>query len=398
MASIRKMNSLKRFFSHQGKHIIISLIVITSCLLVYGVFRPIAFSVNQQPMNLKSKDQYKVFITYFFHNPHHIITQEAAVNGIPIKKLLPVFPTKNLPNRTLSPQNTSLPYDVRKLHDDVTIVTAYFNLGRFQKGDTQPANFTPFLYHQWIHVFARIQNPVIAYFELDEDIELFRRIRQHLPGNRTIINRIARSELWSFGLLDTIREIYNKPGYPKYHPGTVIPEYSATMHAKYELVHQAIRENPFKSKYFSWLDIGLFRSIWEGSKQPEFELYVPPDFIETKIAYGEVFNRSKNVDAKKIFILNQEWVCGCMFIGRVDRLVKWAVRYMNATEDYLARGFMNTDQQVVYAMVNEGAGQDVQVYSKPAKYEAWFHLGYSCMEEGKKRKNRRVTKEISLLL
>jgi hypothetical protein len=271
------------------------------------------------------------------------------------------------------------------LHDEMTIVTAYFNLGRFQKGDTQPANFTPRLYHDWVHVFERIENPVIAFFELDEDIELFRRLRQHLPANKTIINKIQRSELWSFDLLPKIRKIYQSEGYPKYHPGTVVPEYSSTMHAKYELMHNSVVENPFRSRFFAWLDIGLFRSIWEGSKQPHFVLYTPPGFNESLVAYGEVFNRSVKIDAKRIFILNKEWVCGCMFVGRADVMLRWTVRYMNSTEDFIRRGFMNTDQQVVYAMANEGQRSSLQVYEKPAQYEAWFHLGYSCMEEGRKK-------------
>ena len=51
-----------------------------------------------------------------------------------------------------------------------------------------------------------------------------------------------------------------------------------------------------------------------------------------------------------------------MFIGRVDTLLKWTVKYMDATEDFINRGLMNTDQQVIYAMANEGALPWLQVY------------------------------------
>lgn len=316
--------------------------------------------------------------------------KEAAVNGIPFKKLLPVVQTPP-PDPVRPPipvsQNAPQPQDLDKLQDDITIVTAYFNLGPFQKGDTQPANFTPFLYHSWIHVFARIENPVVAYFERDEDVQLFQRIRaRRFPENQTRVYKASRSDLWSFGLLPLIQKIYKKDGYPKYHPGTVVPEYSATMHAKYELVHRTALENPFKTKYFSWLDVGLFRSVWEGSKEPNFWLYLPPNFDPTKVAYAEVFNRSTGIDPKRIFILNKEWVCGCIFIGRIDTMIKWTEQYMNATEKYLQKGYMNTDQQVLYSMANEGYPIEMQVYQKPAEYEAWFHLGYTCMEEGAKRR------------
>ena len=313
------------------------------------------------------------------------------MNGVPFNQLHPK-PSTPPPGPPLPPNPAAngttikLSYDLDTLHKDMTVVTAYFNLGNFQKGDTQPANFTPYLYHSWIHVFARVENPVIAYFEEDEDIQQFRRIRGKYPESHTKIYKVSRDQLWAFGLLSKIRNIYSKEGYPHYHPGTVVPEYSAAMHAKYELVHRSVVENPYRTRYFASVDVGLFRSIWEGSNEPAFWLYTPPDFDEAKVAYGEVFNRSLTIQPRQIFILNKEWVCGCMFVGRVDTLAQWTLQYMNATERYIQQEVMNTDQQVVYAMANEAIQHKVQmqVYPKPAHHEAWFHLGYTCMEQGNK--------------
>jgi hypothetical protein len=46
--------------------------------------------------------------------------------------------------------------------------------------------------------------------------------------------------LWAFQLIDKIKAVFSQPGYPKHIPNTIMPAYSATQHAKYALVSNAI--------------------------------------------------------------------------------------------------------------------------------------------------------------
>ena len=64
---------------------------------------------------------------------------------------------------------------------------------------------------------------------------LFCSARASYGPNKTLIVKVARNRLWSFGLIPNISTIYSKPGYPRHMPDTVKPEYSAVMHAKYEV-------------------------------------------------------------------------------------------------------------------------------------------------------------------
>ena len=61
---------------------------------------------------------------------------------------------------------------------------------------------------------------------------------------------------------------------------------------------------------------------------------------------------------------------------------RWTAEYMRATERFLGRNIMNTDQQVLYAMYNSRNASDiVQTYKGTGKYDVWFHLGYLCSEK-----------------
>jgi hypothetical protein len=78
--------------------------------------------------------------------------------------------------------------------DELTVVTAYFNIGSFGKG--LPDNkFTPDLYAQWLRVFARIESPVIGYFDTDEYANRFVQLRRRLPSNMTVVHRINRTRV-----------------------------------------------------------------------------------------------------------------------------------------------------------------------------------------------------------
>ncbi|KAK2154844.1 hypothetical protein LSH36_256g06054, partial [Paralvinella palmiformis] len=158
--------------------------------------------------------------------------------------------TTSLRSRNLShskvqsccPRIQSIANNTNGLANTVTIVTMYINIGTFQKGETN-SYFTPELYQRWMKVFAFLQNPVVAFFDNEEDMKYFENLRHRLGANHTKVILVKRSQLWSFSLRHGIRNIFNQPGYPKHHPNTVIPEYSCVMHAKYEFMRIATELN-----------------------------------------------------------------------------------------------------------------------------------------------------------
>jgi hypothetical protein len=95
----------------------------------------------------------------------------------------------------------------QRLIDEVTIVTAYFNIGDFGKG-AQNNIRTSKTYRDWMNAFSRLESRVIAYFDTDEMVELFTRIRSNLPTNLTIVRKINRTMvgLQMFVILNIIHQ------------------------------------------------------------------------------------------------------------------------------------------------------------------------------------------------
>ncbi|PVD22553.1 hypothetical protein C0Q70_18369 [Pomacea canaliculata] len=119
-------------------------------------------------------------------------------------------------------------------HDakDVTIVTAYFNLG---KAPTAGKTFSLYKYLTWASVFRHLQNPLVVYTDSEQMRNMLVETRRHLSNN-TLVIFITRSQLKAFRRVEEIRSIFRSPDYPKYPPNTVVAEYPCSQHAKHELV------------------------------------------------------------------------------------------------------------------------------------------------------------------
>lgn len=145
--------------------------------------------------------------------------------------------------------------------------------------------------------------------------------------------------------------------------------------------------NPFKTRYFSWVDVGCFRHLTLTNdtkvKVKPFNLYLPPNFNTDSVAYSEVA-RSHNLSALTIFMKNLVWLSGSFFVGSVDVLNVWVREYRLYAEHFISQGLSNTDQQVIYAMFN-GYKPVTRIQQYRGAVRPWFYLSYLCKAEGEKR-------------
>lgn len=282
---------------------------------------------------------------------------------------------------------------------ELTVVTGYFDVGLFQKGAGGPT-ISPQIYRKWMTVFAQIRNPVVAYFDSYSHATLMRVIRKQHPKTRIII--VDRNTLWSFRENEPrIAKIFSRHRYPWNPPNTVLSNYSAAMHAKYELMRRTIRDNPFQSAYICWLDLGLFRDLASGTiaaaltNDKSFRLALPPRLNTSAVAYTLVYPASVYgpVSAEQIVKQNTVWVCGCFFIGRVDVVWNWTTEYLMAVEQMVLERWMSTDQQVIYWLFHgEGKAKvqpntTIQLYQLPVGDDgnSWFYLAYLAKKAGEER-------------
>ena len=134
--------------------------------------------------------------------------------------------------------------------------------------------------------------------------------------------------MWAFRLEPYIAKIFSRLFYPHFTLNTVVPSYSAAMNAKYEVMHMAMRSNPFRTQYFCWLDIGYFRDLANSSANgSHFSLSIPPQLDIDAVAYTVVRPRIPDLSAKDIIKRNLVWVCGGFFVGRKDALKLWTEEY-----------------------------------------------------------------------
>ncbi|XP_055871297.1 uncharacterized protein LOC106073776 [Biomphalaria glabrata] len=284
---------------------------------------------------------------------------------------------------------------------EVTIITLYVPLGKFQKGGG--GNFyTNDKYRGWMQTFGWLSNKLVAFLTDDDTYNYFKQIRSHLPPERTVLIRVNRSELSSFKDYDRVNQIYSKPDYPKHHPNTVNANYSLTMNAKYEVLQMAMDLGHVNTTYIAWLDIGCLRNMLEEKIRPKnniFTLEVPLDFEDGKVAFTEVGGRDglRNLSPWEYIQQNQVWVAGSYFIAKKTVMLKFIRSYQKAVQVLLKDNMASTDQQVIGSMYSPQMIKDQEVeiktyrcsngqyglYSSDIQY---FCLAYVCKEAAELRR------------
>jgi hypothetical protein len=290
---------------------------------------------------------------------------------------LPGIPTNLTQNNEVS-HNESKEYTA-----NLTIVTAYWNLGTFQKGGGN-LHFSTNTYFTWAKTFKYLINPLVVYTDSKEFKNLMQALRAE-QRNTTVIYLKNRTELWPFQLSDQIQTLYDSPGYPKYHPNTVSAAYTAAQHTKYAVTADTVRRKVFHTPYYAWLDIGYFRDI--VNKNISFELNIPTDFDPNRLAVNRISSLSMNIDPFSIFRHNIVWVGGGMFIGSGKVIMEFEQLYHRAVMHFLHSKLSNSDQQVLYSLYSEKGREtlnphiELQLYHPKGPGNPWFYLGYLCRKE-----------------
>lgn len=314
-------------------------------------------------------------------------TQNALLMIPSVDKFIPNLTQDNLVKKKsvveIPQKNESKVGNNVKNTRNVTIVTAYWNLGTFQKG-VGGLKFSTNTYFKWASTFKYLMNPLVVYTDCKEFKELMETLRSDRLNN-TMIYLLNRTELWPFQLVTQMKSVLDQPGYPKYYPNTVIPEYPAAQHSKYAVVAETIRKGVFANPYFAWVDIGYFRDVVE--RKVDFTLDIPPGFDPGKISVNRVEGLSMNIDPFTIFRKNIVWVGGGIFLGKGEALLQFEQLYHRAVKYFLDQQLVNSDQQVLYSMYSKKGREalkpniELQLYIPKGSGNPWFYLGYLCRKE-----------------
>ena len=277
-------------------------------------------------------------------------------------------------------------------NESMTIATAYWDLGSFRKGHNY--TFTKQMYLDWMKSFAYMTNPLVVFTDSPDFLSITKKYRARFHEKTRIFFVKNRKILWPFSLIQEIHSIYSQPGYPKHHPNTVIPEYSAAQHVKYVVLAQTAKEKYFNTPFYAWLDVGYFRDITKNNAY--YRLEPPNNFDKTRIAFNKVYNVRMTTPPKRIFRGNKVWVGGGLAFGTAEVIAKFEEMYHKAFLYFLEEKLMNTDQQVLFSLYSDIGRRtlnpevELQIYNPRGSGNPWFYLGFLCLKKLENNKKLKI--------
>lgn len=143
------------------------------------------------------------------------------------------------------------------MENPVTIVTAFFDINREEKGDGRKIDD----YLNWMKVTMQLNcNMFIITEEKFKDFF----IQNRNPSYATYIIISELPNLYFYKYYDQMKTIIESQEYKNKiaHPNRVecvLPEYNIIQYSKFHFLYLASEVNPFQSTYFFWLDAGASR-------------------------------------------------------------------------------------------------------------------------------------------
>lgn len=256
----------------------------------------------------------------------------------------------------------------KKLSKEMTVVTAYWNLGDIYTADDNVR--TVALYRDQLSTFSFILNPVVAYFDDENIAKYFQTLRIGLPTKIVIIDK---GDLWAFQRESRMRGVLSASD------STLDSQYVAATHSKYDVMLDAATVNHFSTSYIAWLDVGYFSQVASGTGHG-FNLLPPPGFMEDRVSYNAPRSCLPHT-AEEIFSSRLQWVSAGLFIGTTKTLVRFCENYHTAVDEYLDSELCGTDEQTLYAMYSDESmiefeeGVSIQEYRADPRYDQRTSLG-----------------------
>ena len=180
-----------------------------------------------------------------------------------------------------------------------TIVTALYNINRELKGDGRPFHN----YLKWLPETLSLSCNYVVYTEID--------LVPYIPEKPNIkVITTSINQIPLYNKLETIESILNDPDYLQKikDPNRIeciLPMYNIIQYSKFEWLKRTIKENPFNSDYFFWMDAGcsrFFNNLPNSFPNPD---KLPPKFLI-----------QGNVNTNRIVIDDSyKWMSDCVLVG-----------------------------------------------------------------------------------
>jgi Bacterial protein of unknown function (HtrL_YibB) len=234
----------------------------------------------------------------------------------------------------------------------VTIVTAFFDIGREHRGDGRSVEE----YKEWLKLTLQLNCKI--YIVTEEKFRDF--FMEHRPAHyATSLKIIDFKDSYYYKYRDAMKTILDDPVYQSKiaDPNRVeclLPEYNIIQYSKFHYLQMAIEENPFQSSSFFWMDAGCSRFFMDVNVSVPYPSPVIHEFLKQN---PDKFVIQKRHDLE-YYPIDDEFVwksanllSGGMFGGGKDMVLKIAELVETVfLEKMLAKKNVN-NEQLALAMV-----------------------------------------------
>lgn len=245
------------------------------------------------------------------------------------------------------------------MSSDVTIVTAYYII---------PSKLPSAQYVEWIKNFMKLDKNYVIFTNKETMVKVFK----DYPETEKRKYRIVEIDNFTVSAYDWDRD------YEKDHEKNVghSPNLYKIWAEKSFFLKRVIEENPFKSKYFFWNDIGLFRY---SNLIGLLKNYPNVSKIEPNKIYMTLVDNFNSLDFKDISTCDERFryvnrIAGGNFGGQVEAVNKFIKLYSETLEEFSRLNlFKGKDQSLYCWMIIRNPDLFKFVQNVGNKLE-WFYL------------------------
>jgi hypothetical protein len=248
--------------------------------------------------------------------------------------------------------------------NNVTIVTALWNLGRGEISDSFKRG-----YDNYLQKFSELlKTEVNMYIFIDPSDEEF--IWKYRDKSNTRLNLMSLDELkkW-FNFSDKTNELrkreswLNQAGWLMESPQATLDSYNPVVMSKMFMLNNVTLWNPFNNEYFFWIDAGITNTVHYGYFTHNKVFDNLPDFIDNNndfvfltypyIGGEEIHGFERKAIAKYSNTDYVKYVCrGGFFGGKKQRINELNGLYYSYLQNTLNDGLLGTEESIFTIMMH----------------------------------------------
>jgi len=282
--------------------------------------------------------------------------------------------------------------------NEPTIITAFYNIRELEQNDS-PNNRGIDEYLELAKNFIlQLPYPLVIYIDTttssDEILEFIQTNRPY--KNKTQIVREPFENTYFYKHIDRIRELQQI--YPIYNGRLEheTPHYIVLNNNKFWWLEQTIRQNPFSSERFMWMDFGINHVARNVEKIRTWIHDIPE-----KIRQMCINPLTESSDYINVFHIIYHHYAGGLFSGSSEYMMKYIDAFKSTTEKIYSENWYQIDEAVMTIVHNENPewfddfyGDYIGIIANYKEPEFSWHLIFAAIKKYMDRNNVHITQKI----